>query len=55
LERTRGWLPVQRPVTIILTSGASCPDTLLDRVMRRVLGFVDGVKDPVAAVEGMVG
>ncbi|MDX9751523.1 MAG: 4-hydroxy-3-methylbut-2-enyl diphosphate reductase, partial [Flavobacteriales bacterium] len=55
LERTRGWLPAQRPLTIILTSGASCPDTLLDRVMRRVIGLMDGVKDPVAAVEGMVG
>ncbi|MBS1582085.1 MAG: 4-hydroxy-3-methylbut-2-enyl diphosphate reductase [Bacteroidetes bacterium] len=50
LERTPDWLPAQRPVTIILTSGASCPDTLLDRVMLRVLGFVEGVKDPVEVV-----
>ncbi|MBL7940553.1 MAG: 4-hydroxy-3-methylbut-2-enyl diphosphate reductase [Flavobacteriales bacterium] len=54
LERTNGWLPAKRPLTIILTSGASCPDTLLDRVMLKVLGFVEGVKDPVEAVEGMV-
>ncbi|HNA32064.1 MAG TPA: 4-hydroxy-3-methylbut-2-enyl diphosphate reductase [Flavobacteriales bacterium] len=53
LERTRQWLPAKRPVTIILTSGASCPDTLLDRVMLKVLSMVDGVKDPVDAVEGM--
>ncbi|MFN3876152.1 MAG: 4-hydroxy-3-methylbut-2-enyl diphosphate reductase, partial [Flavobacteriales bacterium] len=26
LERTRAWLPANRPLTIILTSGASCPD-----------------------------
>ncbi len=50
LETTRNWLPAKRPVTIILTSGASCPDTLLDRVMLRVLGFVEGVKDPVEVV-----
>lgn len=51
LERTSDWLPAKRPVTIILTSGASCPDTLLDRVMLKVLGFVEGVKDPVEMVE----
>ena len=50
LERTRNWLPDKRPVTIILTSGASCPDTLLDRVMLKVLSMVDGVRDPVDAV-----
>lgn len=59
LERTKGWLPsfdfVQdgRPITIILTSGASCPDTLLDRVMLKVLGMVEGAKDPVEVVEAM--
>ena len=55
LERTSGWLPTKRPLTIILTSGASCPDTLLDRVMLKVLGYVEGVKDPMEIVEGMVG
>jgi 4-hydroxy-3-methylbut-2-enyl diphosphate reductase len=58
LERTQDWLPDKRPITIILTSGASCPDTLLDRVMVRVLDLVEarygGVKDPVQAVEAMV-
>ncbi|MBP6312723.1 MAG: 4-hydroxy-3-methylbut-2-enyl diphosphate reductase [Flavobacteriales bacterium] len=55
LERTANWLPAKRPLTIILTSGASCPDTLLDRVMVKVLGFVEGVKDPVEGVEELVG
>ncbi|MFN6177343.1 MAG: 4-hydroxy-3-methylbut-2-enyl diphosphate reductase [Flavobacteriales bacterium] len=50
LETTNNWLPAKRPLTIILTSGASCPDTLLDKVMLKVLGFVEGVKDPVEAV-----
>jgi len=59
LERTSNWLPrfdgAQRdkPVTIILTSGASCPDTLLDRVMLKVLGFVEGVRDPMEATAEM--
>jgi len=51
LESTSNWLPAKRPLTIILTSGASCPDTLLDKVMLKVLGFVEGVKDPVEVVE----
>ena len=54
LERTSNWLPTKRPLTIILTSGASCPDTLLDRVMLKVLGFVEGVKDPSKEVALMV-
>jgi 4-hydroxy-3-methylbut-2-enyl diphosphate reductase len=53
LETTEGWLPAKRPVNIILTSGASCPDTLLDRVMLKVLSLVEGVKDPLEVVEGM--
>jgi 4-hydroxy-3-methylbut-2-enyl diphosphate reductase len=31
-------------VKIILTSGASCPDTLVDRVMLRILEFFTGTK-----------
>jgi 4-hydroxy-3-methylbut-2-en-1-yl diphosphate reductase len=36
---TRDFLPAKDEVRIILTSGASCPDTLVDRVMLRVLEF----------------
>jgi 4-hydroxy-3-methylbut-2-enyl diphosphate reductase len=54
LERTADWLPAKRPVTIVLTSGASCPDTLLDRVMLKVLGFVEGAKDAERAVSALV-
>jgi 4-hydroxy-3-methylbut-2-enyl diphosphate reductase len=34
---TTDFLPEKRPVKIVLTSGASCPDTLVDRVMKKVL------------------
>lgn len=54
LERTTDWLPAKRPITIVLTSGASCPDTLLDRVMLKVLGFVEGAKDAETAVSALV-
>jgi 4-hydroxy-3-methylbut-2-en-1-yl diphosphate reductase len=36
---TNNFLPAKSPVTIILTSGASCPDTLVDRVMLKLLSF----------------
>lgn len=39
-ERTSsGWLPVEKgsPVEVLLTAGASCPDALLDEVIRRLL------------------
>jgi 4-hydroxy-3-methylbut-2-enyl diphosphate reductase len=41
---TQAFLPQQRDVVkIVLTSGASCPDTLVDRVMLRILDFFNGV------------
>jgi 4-hydroxy-3-methylbut-2-enyl diphosphate reductase len=36
---TRNFLPDKQPVKIVLTSGASCPDTLVDRVMLKILSF----------------
>ncbi|MCS6974120.1 MAG: 4-hydroxy-3-methylbut-2-enyl diphosphate reductase [Cyclobacteriaceae bacterium] len=38
-EITFNWLPDAVPVKMVLTSGASCPDTLVDRVLLRVLEF----------------
>ena len=38
------FLPDKNPLNIVLTSGASCPDTLVDRVLMRVLEFFPGAK-----------
>jgi len=40
-RETAGWLPrgVGRPVEVLLTAGASCPDALLDGVIERLLGW----------------
>jgi len=42
--RTENYLPVKNPTKIILTSGASCPDTLVDRVLLRLLDFFEDSK-----------
>lgn len=36
---TKNFIPEKQPVKIVLTSGASCPDTLVDRVLLKVLSF----------------
>lgn len=33
------FLPDQQPVTILLTSGASCPDAIVENVIRKLLSF----------------
>jgi 4-hydroxy-3-methylbut-2-enyl diphosphate reductase len=43
-EITTDFLPEKRPLKIILTSGASCPDTLVDRVMLRLLECIGSGK-----------
>ena len=41
VRRSAGWLALgaDRPLQILLTAGASCPDALLDQVIHRTLGF----------------
>ncbi len=36
---TNGYLPESKPVKILLTSGASCPDAVVERVINRLAGF----------------
>ncbi len=45
------FLPTKNPVNIVLTSGASCPDTLVDRVMLKILDFYGEAK----SVEKLLG
>ncbi len=39
---TENWLPEKKPLNIVLTAGASCPDVLLDEVMRKVSAWYPG-------------
>ena len=45
------FLPAKKPVKVILTSGASCPDTLVDRVMLRLLEFFPEAKSVAEVLE----
>ncbi len=44
LETTMDFLSDQQQVKIILTSGASCPDTLVDQVMLKLLSYFEDAK-----------
>jgi 4-hydroxy-3-methylbut-2-enyl diphosphate reductase len=39
VRETNGYLPIGKKPTIILTSGASCPDAMVDRVLHTLLNF----------------
>jgi 4-hydroxy-3-methylbut-2-enyl diphosphate reductase len=41
---TKNFLPEKEKVKVILTSGASCPDTLVDRVLLKILGYFNSSK-----------
>lgn len=63
VRTTESWFPwdesAERPIDILLTAGASCPDALLDGVVRRVLdwfeatGTVRPVEDVLAPFDAM--
>ncbi|MGC3942932.1 MAG: 4-hydroxy-3-methylbut-2-enyl diphosphate reductase [Chryseolinea sp.] len=44
IKTTERFLPDTSPVKIVLTSGASCPDTLVDAVMLKILSYYSDVK-----------
>jgi len=41
---TKNYLPDKKPVDIILTSGASCPDAIVDQVLQKLLSFFPDAK-----------
>ena len=45
MRRSEGWLPeLGRPIDIVLTSGASCPDALVDEVIERIVSLFPGAR-----------
>lgn len=51
---TEDWLPATRPLDVVLTAGASCPDALLDDVMQKLLAWfpsAHAVEDVLAQLD----
>jgi 4-hydroxy-3-methylbut-2-enyl diphosphate reductase len=49
-KNTVDWLAATRPVDIVLTAGASCPDALLDEVIARINGLMNAVESEDAVL-----
>ncbi len=50
MQQTRSWIPkAAEPITIALTSGASCPDALVDEVLLKLTSYFEGCR-PVEEV-----
>ena len=43
---TENYLPAATPVSILVTSGASCPDALVEGVIRKLAGYY-GVEERI--------
>lgn len=48
---TENFLPEKSGLNIILTSGASCPDAVVERVMMKILSFFSETKTPEAVMQ----
>jgi 4-hydroxy-3-methylbut-2-en-1-yl diphosphate reductase len=42
---SNNYLPSKYPVDIMITSGASCPDAIVEAVIRKIVSFFDNAKD----------
>ncbi|MBT8401009.1 MAG: 4-hydroxy-3-methylbut-2-enyl diphosphate reductase [Rhodothermia bacterium] len=48
---TADWLPDVRPLTVVLTAGASCPDALLDEVIEKLTAWFPDSRSSEEAVQ----
>ena len=53
--RSEGWLPGKPVVDIALTSGASCPDALVDEVIQKVVGFFPDARPVGEVIDALSG
>lgn len=51
---TENYLPAKDPVDIILTSGASCPDAVVDEILQKLLTFFQDTKDMEAVLNDIL-
>jgi len=53
IKEKLNFLPEKSPVKIILTSGASCPDSMVDRVLHKILSYYDNTKEVDKVLESI--
>jgi 4-hydroxy-3-methylbut-2-enyl diphosphate reductase len=55
IKTTADWLPQHKePVDIAITSGASCPDILVDEVILKILSYFEGTESIESIIEPFV-
>lgn len=47
IKVTHDWLPDKRPLEVLVSAGASCPDSMVEAVIRRILAVVPGTNERV--------
>jgi 4-hydroxy-3-methylbut-2-enyl diphosphate reductase len=53
IEEKLNFLPEKSPIKIILTSGASCPDSMVDSVLHKLLSYYDNTKEINEVLESL--
>ncbi|HSW56393.1 MAG TPA: 4-hydroxy-3-methylbut-2-enyl diphosphate reductase [Ignavibacteriaceae bacterium] len=48
------YLPSKYPIDIMITSGASCPDAIVEAVIRKIISFFDNAKDVDSVVSDVL-
>ncbi len=51
IKISQNYLPLKDKINIVLTSGASCPDAIVDAVLKKILSYFEGVKPLSEVVE----
>lgn len=53
IKETSEFIPSKNPIRLILTSGASCPDAVIDRVLDRIIGFFPETRSKEEVLAGL--
>ena len=53
LKTASNFLPEKQKLKVVLTSGASCPDSVVESVMRKILSFFDAVRNDEAVLRDL--